>query len=139
MDPAFVILEHPSDIGIEATGASLASAFEHAAEGLMSVILDTSAVEAREEREVTIAAADQEQLLVRWLSELLYLYDGKGFVGKRFDITRISPVGLQARVGGEELDPERHRTRLDVKAVTYHQLLLRQDDRGAMVRVFLDI
>jgi SHS2 domain-containing protein len=42
-------------------------------------------------------------------------------------------------VRGEPLDLERHSTRTDVKAVTYHQLSVRETAEGVVVTVFLDI
>jgi SHS2 domain-containing protein len=86
MQPGFVILDHPADLGIEARGRTLAEAFEQAAIALMSIILDLTTVEPKELRRVQLKATDQEQLLVRWLEELLYLYDGENFVGSKFVI-----------------------------------------------------
>ncbi len=135
----FLILDHPADLGIEAYGQTLAESFEQAALGLMSVILDPSTVATPETKQVDLDAVDIEQLLVKWLSEILYLYDGQRFVPVRFSISRISPDTLRARVFGEEFCEERHSTRLDVKAITYHQLSVHQDNGGCRVRVFLDI
>ncbi len=139
MEQGFSILEHPSDLGIAAHGASLAEAFESAARGLISIILEPATVSACEEREVRIEAGDREQLLVRWLSELLYLYDGKKFVGSEFRISQLSDTLLIATVRGEPFSPLKHATRLDVKAVTYHQLAVEETSGGASVQVFLDI
>jgi SHS2 domain-containing protein len=42
-------------------------------------------------------------------------------------------------VKGERFSVEKHDTRLDVKAVTYHQLSIEENEKGARVRVYLDI
>lgn len=139
MQHGFTILDHPADIGIEATGATLAEAFANAASGMMSVIVDPSSVDDNEERHVRVPASDVEQLLVRWLSEVLFLYDGGKFIGSRFEVRPMSATGLDAVIHGEQLDLTRHRTRLDVKAVTYHQLLVEENVAGARIRVYLDI
>jgi SHS2 domain-containing protein len=139
MQPGFVILDHPADLGIEARGRTLAEAFEQAAIALMSIILDLTTVEPKELRRVQLKATDQEQLLVRWLEELLYLYDGENFVGSKFVIEELGPNDLNASVRGEPFSEAKHLTRLDVKAITYHQLLVQQNQEGARVRVFLDI
>jgi SHS2 domain-containing protein len=135
----FVILEHPADLGIEAFGRSIAEAFQNAALGLMSIILDTSTVAETEERAISLRGTDYDQLLVKWLSEILYLYDGQGFAGKRFAIRVLESQELEALVWGETYSPSKHPARLDVKAVTYHQLLIEQQSEGARVRVYLDI
>jgi len=139
MNQPFIILEHPADLGIEANGSSLSNAFENAAAGLMSIILDLESVAEKEERTVHLEGADLDQLLVKWLSEILYLYDGQGFVGRKFLVHGLSDTRLVALVRGEMFSPAKHTTRLDVKAVTYHQLLIEQRPGGARVRVYLDI
>jgi len=135
----FIILDHPADLGIEAYGRTLAESFEQAALGLISVILDPATVRQVEARKVELNGTDTEQLLVKWLAEILYLYDGQRFVSVNFSIASISPNHLCANVGGETFCEERHLTRLDVKAITYHQLSVRQDKEGSRVKVFLDI
>lgn len=139
MRPGFTILDHPADLGIEATGSTLSEAFSFAAKGLISVILDAGRAEARDEVAVSLNASDIQHLLVRWLGEVLYLYDGRRFVGIDFHIHSLTPTRLDATVSGEPFDSSKHEARLDVKAVTYHQLLVELDERGARVRVFLDI
>jgi SHS2 domain-containing protein len=133
------ILEHPADVGISAHGESLQEAFEEAAGGLMEIILDPATVRPRTAMPVSITASDHQQLLVRWLSEVLFLYDGKRFPCAEFSIHELGPTWLVATVRGEELDTTRHLTRLDVKAITYHQLEIREGAGHARVRVFLDI
>jgi SHS2 domain-containing protein len=132
-------LDHPSDIGIEAHGSTCAEAFGRAAAALIALLLDPSTVEATDHRAVSVHATDVEQLLIRWLSEILYLYDGRGYVAKEFRIAVCTPTHLEATILGEPVQPERHTMRMDIKAVTYHQLAVWQDGQGWGVRVFLDI
>lgn len=139
MKKGFIILEHPADIGIEAYGQTLAEAFQQAAEGLMSIIIDSSTVSSVQKQDIDIAASDYEQLLVKWLSEILYLYDGKQFVSKEFNIKKLTSTQLNAIVGGEPLSAIKHRTNIDVKAITYHQLVVRMDKENSFIRVFFDI
>jgi SHS2 domain-containing protein len=139
VSPGFAILDHPADLGIEAYGQTLAEAFEQAALGLISVILDPATVEPFEVREISLDAVDTEQLLVKWLAEILYLYDGQRFVPVKFSVGGITQSHLHASLWGEKFCEEKHLTRLDVKAITYHQLLVRQDENESRVRVFLDI
>ena len=139
MQTGYTILEHPSDIGIEARGATLADAFEQAARGMMSVIINLSTVDCQTTREIIVTAADVEQLLVKWLSEILYMYDGQQFIMKEFQIQALTDTELKAMVKGEIYSSSKHQTKLDVKAVTYHQLIVEENDNGGLVRMFLDI
>ena len=135
----FTLLDHPADLGIEAYGNTLAEAFEQAALGLISIIVDVSKIEPRHSRIISIQGVDVEHLLVRWLEEILYLYDGEHFVGGCIHVSQVGSSRLQAVVHGEPFDPIRHETRMDVKAVTYHQLEVHQEQEKSWVRVFLDI
>ena len=135
----YEILEHPADLGISARGESMQEAFEEAAKGLTAIILDPATIRPQTALPVSITASDREQLLVRWLSEVLYLYDGKRFPCAEFTIHELGPTWLVATVRGEDLDASRHHTRLDVKAVTYHQLDIQEFAGQSRVRVFLDV
>ena len=139
MEAGYLILDHPADLGIEARGNTLAEAFEQAARGLISVAVDPESVRPVESRLVKIEAGDHQQLLVRWLTEVLYLYDGLKFVPREFKIGRLSPHFLEAQVRGEPFHHLRHTVRLDVKAITYHQLEIRWRGSGHWLQVFLDI
>jgi SHS2 domain-containing protein len=139
MSRGFRYLDHPSDLGIEARGESLAQAFEEAAYGLMGVILDPRTVLPAEKLEITLEGRDSENLLFLWLSEILYLFDGKQFVSGRFTIHSLNAHSLRAAISGEPFSPRRHITRMDVKAITYHQLSVVESPAGGLVTVYLDI
>jgi SHS2 domain-containing protein len=135
----FTILEHPSDIGIEATEATLKEAFSEAAKGLLSIILDLSTVRTARTEALELRAQNFEDLLVRWLQEILFLYDAKGFIAKETSISELTPHSVKAALSGEDFSSEKHETLLDVKAITYHQLVVREDKHGGFIRVFFDI
>ena len=135
----FHLLEHPSDLGIEAYGPTIGEAFEQAALGLMAVIADTDTIDAVDEREVIVEAQDYENLVVRWLSEILYLYDGEDFLLKEAKVESIAPKKLSGRLSGEKYQAGKHTLKLDVKAVTYHQLSIMTCNGATTIRVFLDI
>lgn len=139
MRRGYVILDHPADMGIEAYGENLKEAFEEAAIALTSIILDMAAIEPSQNRKIEIKASDYEHLLVKWLSEILYLYDGDNFVCCDFNVEDLQPNYLIAEVKGEIFDNKKHLTKLDVKAVTYHQILVCENAERGLVRVFLDI
>jgi SHS2 domain-containing protein len=138
-DAGFIVLDHPADLGLEAWGSSLCEAFCQAAQGLMSIICDPDTVVVVERRMVRIEGGDFEQLLFRWLAEILYLYDGQQFVSRSFKITRLESTLLEAEVGGARCEPTTQTSRMDVKAVTYHQLRVSEAPDRCSVTVYLDI
>ncbi len=140
------------DVALRVRGRTLEELFRNAAEGLSELITDTAGMEETEEREVVLGGESMEDLLVRWLNELVFLFDTYGFIGKRFDIalgharddsTPVSgkrgKVRLAARVSGGCFSPGVNESRLLVKAATYHGLSFRRVDSGWEAVVVFDI
>ena len=139
MTEPFEILEHPADLGIRASGRTLRESFENAARGLLYVILESGSVRSSSRRTVRLQGSAAGHLLVRWLSEVLYLYDAERFVPSDFHILEFSDTLLKAEISGEEFDDRRHKRKLDVKAITYHQLRLEEIGGEYQITVYVDI
>ena len=135
----FEILEHTADIGFRATGKSAAELFENAALALESIAVDMGRVEGRIAYPVAAAGEDYDSLLVNWLNEVLYYIDGERIVMSRFQIEQIQADKVVAQSWGEPRDPARHRPKLVIKGVTYHQLKVWQEAGVWRAEVFLDI
>ena len=134
----YEFIEHTADVGIRAYGATLDEAFVHAAKGLFDVMTDSSVVAPCERVEVSLAAAPSlEQLLVDWLSELVFLQGARNLVFGKFDV-KITGTSLRAVVWGEEFDLKKHRMGTEVKGVTYHMLEVHASP-PVWVQVLLDI
>jgi SHS2 domain-containing protein len=84
--------------------------------------------------QVHASAPDGATLLAEWLAELAFLAESQGFVPERVDELELSGDQLAATVSGRRADPPHL-----VKAVTYHRLELRENDRGWRARVVLDV
>jgi SHS2 domain-containing protein len=135
----FDVLEHPADIGFRAFGDSLAELFSNAALAMLSIAGDPEAAEPRFEYRIAVESGDRESLMVDWLSEVLYWFDGKRIAFHEFAITTLADSAIQAVGRGEPRDHERHRAKLIVKAVTYHQLKVEQRGGQWVAEVYLDI
>ncbi len=134
----FEFIEHTADVGIRAYGADINEAFVNAARGLFSLITEIDDVEEVEYRDIDLTAPDQESLLVKWLNELIYLFDAENIVFKRFDITRLNNTQLKAGAYGEKVDNSKHKLKTGIKAATYHMLKIDKSD-GYKVQVLFDI
>ena len=128
-----------ADVGVMAWGPTLAEAFGQAGLGLFALIVDPKGVLPRGSREVRAQADSPEALLVNWLNECLYTHDIEGFVVNRIEFPIFEESRIHSLLWGEELDPERHRPGILVKAATYHQLTVSQSQRGWEIRVILDV
>ena len=78
------------------------------------------------------SAVDDELLLVDWLNCLLYEMDTRKMLFGRFEV-RIEGNKLEAGAWGEKLDVSKHCPVVEVKAATYAELSVRQDEDGRWV------
>jgi len=135
----FELLEHPADIGFRVRADTLPALYANAAVAMLSIATDVAAIEPRETYHLAVASGDRESLMVDWLSEVLYWFDGKRIALTGFEIDRFDGVSLAATAHGEPRDPVRHRANLIVKAVTYHQLRIVEHEGRWLADVYLDI
>jgi SHS2 domain-containing protein len=91
-------------------------------------------------RSVRIEArdADLENMMVRWLTELLYLFESEKLLLSYFDVRGLESGVVEAGVAGEPFDAAVHAVKTEIKAVTYHDLAVEQTDAGWRVRVIFD-
>ncbi len=129
-------IDHTADVGIRAYGASLNELFANAAEGMFSLIADLERVKPIGEIDVRVTAEDVPTLLLRWLSELLYVHETQHFLFSTFDV-RVDGTSLQGRAKGEAIDKTRHELNLAIKAVTRHRLKV--DPTQGIAEVIFDI
>jgi len=138
MEP-YELIEHTADIAIKAYGKNLAEAFEQAAKGMFDIITDKSEIETVGQYDITLDAPDMEQLLVDWLSELLFLHGANNMVFGFFKVDLDEKKNrLSAHVFGEPFNISKHKIGVEVKAVTYHMLEIR-NKRPYHVQVLFDI
>ena len=134
----FEVIDHTADLGIVARGESVDEVFVNAARGMFSLIVDLDTVAELTNQEIIVEAPDQEELLVTWLNELLYLFDAENLVFSRFEIIDLGNEYLSAIAYGEEFDPARHNIKSHIKAATYHMLRLQRQD-GFRAQIILDV
>lgn len=135
----FRILDHTADIGLEAHGRDLAELFANAARGMFSVITDLDSIQPTQPVPVSLTADGLEDLLVAWLSELLYLFSTRNMLFGRFEISEIDDHHIQATAFGQPVDPSRHELLTEIKAVTFHDLKLEKVNDAWQAKVLFDI
>ena len=147
----FEILEHTADIGLKAYGSTIEALFVNAAVGLQSLALPqkdredevTSEPDAGQAQTLRASGGNYEDLLVGWLSEILYFIDAEGWSFAAFRIIRIAgeagELTIEGRGIGSRRDPLSRSRAVPVKAVTYHQIAVRQTADGWEAVVYFDI
>ena len=140
MSDRYLILDHTADGKFRAFGATMEEAFANAALALVSLMTDWEMVEKRVERAVRVEGRDLEQLLNRFLSEILYRLDAEKFLTGAVEDLKITappekgessgePIVLTALFRGDDR-PERYEFHGDVKAVTYSEMKINACECG---------
>jgi len=141
----FTVFDHTADVGLDVQGRSLEDLLETAARAVFDQMLEDWPDKVEVLDEVRAAAmpglaGDTAELLVVWLQELLYRFETDRLVPMTFEFGGIGPGEVRATVGFGRFEPRRHRTRLAVKAVTYHGLDVHREPDGAWrARFILDV
>jgi len=135
----FRILEHTADVGFEALGTTREEVFINAARALISLIVELEAIEPREAVAIEVSGTGPESVFVNWLSELLYLHDAERWLFREFDILNLQDRSVKAVARGEKFQRSRHQAKVQVKAITYHQLALEKTPLGWRAQVYVDI
>ena len=119
----YELIDHTADVGLKAYGKTLSEAFENAAKGMFDIITDSSEVESIGQYDIELEASNLEQLLVDWLSDLLYLNTARNLVFGFFKVDLDEKNNkLNAIIFGERFDLSKHKIGTEIKAVTYHIL-----------------
>lgn len=140
MSDAYRLIEHTADIGIEARTETLSGLFVAVGLGLREILCDPVEKTADRTVSVELEAADAGELLVNWLNELLYLFETRGLFPVDVLVDAVDGEYLRARVRGFRFEAGRESLDHEVKAATYHQLKVEQDEEGAwFARVYLDL
>ncbi|MER3414765.1 MAG: protein archease [Gemmataceae bacterium] len=135
----YEVFEHTADLGLRIRAATLDELFAEAGRALYSVLVSNpESIRPLKQLRVHLQTSDLEYLLLDWLNELLFLFDTQHLVFCQFQV-HVEDGSLEAHLGGEPVDSQRHRLDHEVKAVTYHGLKVRRTTDGWLAEVILDI
>jgi SHS2 domain-containing protein len=135
----FETFDHTADIGLRVSATTLAELFVEAARGLTSLLVENiDDVRPVVSETMQLAGTEIDYLLFDWLNELLFRFESRGLLFCNFDV-RLDKQGLEATAHGEPCDRSRHRLAHEVKAITYHGLVVEQTPSGWQAEFVLDI
>jgi SHS2 domain-containing protein len=116
---SYRITTRQSELAVRVTGNSQADLFANSAFALFDVMTDIAAIEVKERLPLEVEGSDRDDLMTNWMRELLYLYQGSGYLLKEFQIREVKDTVVKAEVCGEKIDPDRHEIKQDIAAVAY--------------------
>lgn len=132
-----------TDAYIQAKGATFAEALESSATALFDTMCNVKSISPQKFEEIEVEGDDEESLLHNWLESLLLKFELERMVYSNFKVTSLSKskggMHLIAKIGGESYDNHKHEAKVEVKAVTYHQLQVVINPSSTLVRFILDL
>jgi protein archease len=134
-------LDHMTDAVIEAYGSTLEEAFENAAKGLNDTMIDLTEVTPNREILIRAEGHDLFQLLFDWLDKIMLLLVADNIIMSEFavKIKKNSTYIVEGVARGERLNLAKHHYKVEIKAVTYHEMQISKDDGNFVVRFLLDL
>jgi SHS2 domain-containing protein len=137
---AYEFLDHTADIKIRASGSDLAGALCEAARALTEAIAGDSEIGDSVEKSFEIKIHKPQILVHDFLAQIIYYFATEELLFSRFDVEIKEAMGykLTARLFGEKYDPKKHKPAKEIKAVTYHEMIVKQEDGKHILEVLFD-
>ena len=137
----YEFLSHTADTKLVAFGKNIEEAFSNAAIGLTSLLTEVDKIKPLIKKEVKKESKKKETLLYEFLEELLFLLDAEGFILNKVEKIKIrqdkDKYKLEAVLAGDEV--KKYKTHGDIKAITYHEMLIKQEKDKVRIEVVPDI
>ena len=134
----YEFLPHTADVRIKATGKTLEEAFQNSAYAMTDVVTDHSKVEKKVEKEFTLESENQESLLYDFLEQFLILIDSDGFLLSEIKELKITGNNLSVKFVGDTYS-EKYDTKTHVKAITYQEMSIEEQNNQFVIQFILDI
>ncbi len=133
----FKFLEHTADIKFQAFGKNIAEVFENSALAMFNSMYDGK-VKKSKSFKINVNGKDFESLMYNFLEELLFLFDSENFfMSKVKNIKITKDFKLSAEIFGDEA--ENYEIHIDVKAITYNEMFVKQENKKWIAQVVLDV
>jgi SHS2 domain-containing protein len=134
------VFDHTADVGCEVYGRSRKELLSHAVEAMFDILIDQPAETAKwQEKTVAITGGDWEDLLINFLRESLYLFNGEGWIVRHCSIDQLNSKKMIVRFQGEPYNRKEHSLKTEIKAVTYSGLSIKKSKSGWRAKVIFDV
>lgn len=115
--------------------------------GLVNIMFDIDKVENRQSETIIASDENLENLLFDWLEKVLLKIFIDQIVLSRFSIRVFEKdknleekrYFLEAQVGGEKVNYDKHNYKIEIKAITYHELKIQCTDTSYVATFLVDL
>ena len=135
----YEIIDHTADIGLRIIGSDLKELFQNSGLSLFQISSRKQFTKDKKHTAVVIKqkAGNIEELFINWLNELLSLSAVRGLIFYHIKINKISQNSLEAICQGSSIN--NYKVNTEIKAATYHNLSIKNNEKGWEARVILDV
>jgi SHS2 domain-containing protein len=127
-------IEHTADWELEVWAPDLPGLLAQAGLGMLALMGARLKPQPRVSRQLEMTGQDAEHLLVCFLQELLYLSEMERLAFDHYDVS-VENLHLTATFDGTELAGQDRQ----IKAVTYHNIAIMEDEFGLHVKIVFDV
>ena len=131
--------EHTADLGVDVYAANIEELFSNAALAMFTEMLDQAPPLGDLEFQIEVRGADREELLVRWLNELLFLSQTKGVAFGGFRKLKVDSESISATALAADIEKAGLRAKVEIKAATYHMIAVEETGEGFRGRIIFDL
>ena len=133
------ITTRQNELAVRIVGKSQADLFVNSGFALFDVMSDIDKIEGAERLSLEVEGSDRDDLMVNWIRELLYLYQGSGYLLKEFKINEVKDTLVKAEVAGEKIDPDRHEIKQEIAAVAFHKSRMQKTGNQWIAQVIFEV
>ena len=130
-------LEHTADIKFQAFGKSLEEVFKNSALALKEII-SKDKIKPVKKKKISVLGEDNENLLLNFLEEFLFLFETEGFLLSKINKIKIKKdrKEIEAELIG---DTKKYELGNHVKAITYNQMYVKKQGNKYICQVVVDV
>ena len=140
---SYQTIDHTADIAIEISGNSLEDLFRTAYQAWYETVLGSLTITSKGRKRIKFEADSPEELLVNFINEINYWLMVKKWIPakiRKLELTDTDGhLNLWVVADGQSLDIKRHVLQVEVKAVTFHQLEIKQIGHNFFTRMVFDV
>lgn len=133
------LLNHTADLGICINGSSLKKLFENAGKALLEQLVNIKQSSECKRLPISLSGTDHADLMVKWLSEILYIFNGENLVVEDIMVKSVRENRINSILTFTPFTAAKHDLIREIKAVTYHQIEVKKKKNLWSARVIFDL
>ena len=142
-DMSFKFIDHTADIAVDVKSKSLEGLFIDSAMAWRQSVANETPYSLDMVQTLNIVTNSIETLLVNFLNELNYLLFSKKWLMNSVEGIKILKDelnwNLEVKIRGEVYSQFKHSLKVEIKAVTFHQMNIEEKDDKYKTRIVFDI